>query len=276
MEKQTQLPRNLYELEKLCSEYFMDIVHGSNERFPELYIQYKTLDNKYGGATFGQFFFFGECIYLLRNMETPDEDSNPSVFDTVFDEYKSPEYKLAWNDCKRIELSKIFTSREEYEEYEDECGIILIQPKDAFFGNHEMCQEALESNEFDYYVKKVCERSYPLVFKAMDEDMFPTVFCFLKYAQAFSETWSYYYNFLVNSDPLPSSEDIERLKADLSTSYIMPFETEPLSTTEILCDNASAQKMVDRIKSAPDVFGWETFDQYIEQERIHCSNKFSD
>lgn len=261
--KNYRFPRSRYELERLCEEHFMDIVHGSNEHLPDLIVQYKTLDGRYGGAPFGQFFFFGDCMYLLRSMEEPDDDSNLDVFCTVFEKYYAPEYNLAWNDCKRVEFDFIETK----ENYDVLTGVNVVSPDDTCLFNYDACKNAFDCGEFGYYVRAVCRRSLPLVRKALKDDLFETFFDFLKSAKAFSETWMQMYNSLRNSDPFPMPEEFDTSKMNLVSSFLMPFETEPLVLLDEPYDFFEIEKIIGRLNDIPKLFGWKIVDKYIEREK---------
>lgn len=93
-------------LDKFCQTNLEWIAAG--KLVSEITVRYAESEGKFGYAHFGEFFFFGDCMYHLSNDERYVEDHNPDVMEFVFDEFiKSGDF--AWKYCHRVFFAGVDT-----------------------------------------------------------------------------------------------------------------------------------------------------------------------
>ena len=72
-------------LKHLCQKYRHEIGGGFDESFPSIRIRYVSENKRFGYAYFGNFFFFGDDLYVWEKDNKYAENHNQDVVEAVFD-----------------------------------------------------------------------------------------------------------------------------------------------------------------------------------------------
>ena len=133
-------------LKKLCRQYNYEIGAGVTVHLPSIGIRYVVDEGKFGYASFGNFFFYGDHLYVFGKDDTwQDEHNQEVVMETFKDECLGRGY------ARRMIFAGIRTcGRDMNDEYIYTGDVLRVNVKNAHSDSHPY-HLALDTWQDEYY-----------------------------------------------------------------------------------------------------------------------------